>query len=296
MSRLIKIVIALGMLGLALFYVVTMPHPRGMDGFAGLTGDKARGEQVFQAAGCASCHMAPGATGAAQLVLAGGQSFPTAFGTFLAPNISPDPDQGIGEWSLVEFVRAVQDGVTPDNQHVFPAMPYVAYAKMLPQDVLDLKTFMDTLPPSATASLPHQVAFPFNIRRFLGGWKFLFGSDAYVLQGSLTPDVARGRYIAEAMAHCGECHTPRNLLGGLQTSNWLGGAAVLDGKGRVPNITPGELKWTGDEIFAYLTTGFTPSFDSVGGTMAHVVDNMAKLPTVDVREVVAYLKAVPAVP
>ncbi len=296
MSRLIRIVIALGMLGLVVAWFVTAPHPRSMAAFAGLTGDKTRGAQVFWASGCASCHMAPAATGDAQLVLAGGQSFATAFGTFLAPNISPDPDQGIGEWSLDEFVHAIQDGIRPDGSHEFPAMPYVAYAKMVPQDVLDLKAYMDTLPPSTTASLPHQVAFPFNIRRALGGWKFLFGSDAYVLQGTLTAQVGRGRYIAEAMAHCGECHTPRNLLGGLQKSSWLGGAAVLDGKGRVPNITPGKLTWSEDEIFAYLTTGFTPEFDSVGGAMAHVVDNMARLPEADVRAVVAYLKSVPAVP
>ena len=295
-SRLIRILVALGVFGAAVAWFVSATHPRDMAGFAGRTGDKARGAQVFWASGCASCHMAPGATGDAQLVLAGGQSFTTAFGTFLAPNISPDPDHGIGEWSLAEFVHAVQDGVTPNNQHEFPAMPYVAYAKMVPQDVLDLKTFMDTLPPSTAASLPHQVGFPFNIRRALGGWKFLFGSDAYVLQGTLTPEVERGRYIAEAMAHCGECHTPRNLLGGLQKSSWLGGAAVLDGKGRVPNITPGKLKWTEDEMFTYMTTGQTPSFDFVGGAMAHVVDNMARLPEADVRAVVAYLKAVPAVP
>ncbi|MEO6300350.1 MAG: c-type cytochrome, partial [Paracoccaceae bacterium] len=260
------------------------------------TGDKVHGEQVFWASGCASCHMADKASGDAQLVLSGGQSFATAFGTFLAPNISPDPTAGIGGWSLAQFVHAVQDGITPAGAHEFPAMPYVAYARMVPQDVVDLKAFMDTLPASTTASLPHQVSFPFNIRRSLGGWKLLFGSDAYVLQGSLSPEVERGRYIAEAMAHCGECHTPRNALGGLQKSNWLAGAPILDGKGRVPNITPGKLDWTEDDIVAYLTTGFTPKFNSVGGAMAHVVDNMAKLPAADVKAVAAYLIAVPAVP
>ena len=98
------------------------------------------------------------------------------------------------------------------------------------------------------------------------------------------------------MAHCGECHTPRNALGGLDTANWLAGAANPDGKGRVPNITPGKLTWSEDDIFAFMTTGFTPDFDVVGGSMAHVVDNMTHLPPEDVRAVVAYLKAVPAVP
>ena len=174
-------------------------------------------------------------------------------------------------------------------------MPFVAYAKMAPQDVVDLKAFMDTLPASDVASLPHEVGFPFNIRRSLGGWKFLFAvTGLCAAAGDLTPEVDRGRYIAESMAHCGECHTPRNLLGGLDRASWLGGAATPDGKGKVPNITPAVLDWSDEDIFAYLTTGFTPEFDVVGGHMAHVVENMAHLPEADVRAVVAYLKAVPA--
>ena len=130
----------------------------------------------------------------------------------------------------------------------------------------------------------------------MGGWKFLFAGGDFVVQGALSEQVTRGRYIAEAMAHCGECHTPRNVLGGLKKARWLGGAPLPDGKGRVPNITPGKLTWSAGDIFGYLTTGFTPDFDVVGGPMAHVVDNMAHLPEADVRAVVAYLQAVAAVP
>jgi mono/diheme cytochrome c family protein len=175
-------------------------------------------------------------------------------------------------------------------------MPYTAYAKMVPQDVVDLKLFMDGLPAATTPNLPHEVGFPFNIRRTLGGWKFLFAGGDYVITGDLTPEVERGRYIAESLAHCGECHTPRNGLGGLTTSRWLSGATMPDGKGKVPNITPAVLTWSADDVFAYLTTGFTPEFDVVGGAMAHVVENMARLPESDVRAVVAYLQSVPAVP
>ena len=296
MRRILTILIVLGLVGLGVFWVVTTPHPRDMTAYAGLTGDKAHGEQVFWATGCASCHAAFGAKDAARLVLSGGQKFASPFGTFLAPNISTDPIEGIGGWSLEAFVHAVQDGISPGGQHYFPAMPYVAYAKMAPQDVVDLKAYMDGLPASATASLPHEVGFPFNIRRSLGGWKFLFAGGDYVLQGDLSAQVQRGRYIAEAMAHCGECHTRRNPLGGLTTSKWLGGAPLPDGKGTVPNVTPAKLKWSAEDIFAFLTTGFTPDFDVVGGPMAHVVDNMTHLPEADVRAVVAYLQAVPAVP
>ncbi len=295
MRRLVLILIVLGAAGLAAFWFVTTPHLRDMAAYANLTGDKSHGEHVFWAAGCASCHAAPGAEGDAALVLSGGQTFPTQFGTFAAPNISPDPERGIGKWTLADFVHAVQDGVTPAGEHEFPAMPYEAYAKMAPQDVVDLRAFMIALPASTAPSQPHQVGFPFNIRRALGGWKLMFAGNSYVLQGDLSPQVQRGRYIAEALAHCGECHTPRNPLGGLTRSRWLAGGPLPDGKGKVPNITKGRLKWSDEDIFTYLTTGFTPDFNSPGGPMAHVVDNMKHLPPADVRAVVAYLKAVPAV-
>ena len=290
--------ILLAIVGLAVAWVVTTPHPRDMGPYAGLTGDKVHGQQVFWASGCASCHMEPKAEGDAQLVLAGGQAFVTQFGTFHAPNISPDPVQGIGGWDLAAFVHSVQDGVTPAGAHVYPAMPYTAYSHMVPQDVVDLKAFLDGLPPSAKPSLSHDLGFPFNIRRSLGGWKFLFASKDWVMPDSVatTPELQRGRYIVEAMAHCGECHTPRNFLGGLTRSSWLSGAPLPDGPGKVPNITPGKLTWSDKDIFSYLTTGFTPSFDVVGGAMSHVVANMAKLPAADVMDVVAYLKAIPAVP
>jgi mono/diheme cytochrome c family protein len=239
--------------------------------------------------------MAPGAKGADQLVLAGGLALPTQFGTFYAPNISSDPDQGIGGWSIATFAHAMQDGVTPDGAHEYPAMPYVAYAKMAPQDLVDLKAFIDSLPASATPNVEHDLTFPFTIRRTLGVWKLFAGNTDYVLTGDLTPEVTRGRYIAEALAHCGECHTPRDALGGLKRSAWLGGAAIDDGKSKVPNITQAQLDWSDADILTYLTTGATPDFDYVGGAMAHVVENMGHLPQSDVKAIVAYLKAVPAV-
>lgn len=295
MRRILVGLVVLGGLGLGLFWWLTAPVTRDLAAYEALTPDKTSGEQVFWATGCASCHMAPGAAGEAQLVLAGGQRFASPFGTFLAPNISSDPEAGIGGWTLAEFVHAVQDGVSPEGAHYFPAMPYAAYAMLAPQDVVDLKAFIDGLPADATASLDHEVGFPFNLRRSLGGWKLLFAGKGFALAQAASPDVARGRYIAEAMAHCGECHTPRNLLGGLKRGQWLGGAPAPDGKGRVPNITPAGLDWSEEEIFAYLTTGFTPDFDVVGGHMAHVVDNLSRLPEDDVRAIVAYLKAVPGV-
>ena len=295
MRRILLVLIGLGVLGAAAGLWLTRPQLRSLAAYEGLTADPDRGYGVFWAAGCASCHMAPGAKGEAQMVLTGGRAFPSAFGTFIAPNISPDPTAGIGGWTLAQFVGAVQDGVSPEGEHLYPALPYAAYSRMLPQDVVDLKAYMDSLPPDPTPSQPHQVGFPFNIRLAVGGWKLLFWNKDFHLQGTLTPQVERGRYIAEAMAHCAECHTPRNILGGMKTAQWLGGGPNPTGDGKIPNITPGKLTWSEAEIAEYLNTGFTPEFDSVGGPMVHVVENMARLRDTDRQAVAAYLKAIPAV-
>ncbi len=296
MTRAFFLLFALGLVGLATFWMVTTPVRLSEDVFAGLSGEAGRGEAVFHAAGCASCHMAPGASGEAELVLVGGQEIKSDFGTFLAPNITPDRVHGIGAWSLADLGNALLHGVSPDGAHYYPALPYWSYERMELQDVADLYVFLKTLSPDATPSQPHKVGFPFSVRRLVGGWKFLNMQPDFVIQGNLSLAEERGRYISEALAHCGECHTPRDALGGLDTSRWLGGAPNPSGQGTIPNITPGKLAWSEDEIVEYLTSGFTPEFDSVGGHMAHVVENMARLPEEDRRAVAAYLKKVPAVP
>ena len=293
--RIMRWLVVLGLVAAGGFYVMARPKPLAAAAVADLTGDPAKGELVFWATGCASCHMADKATGDAQLVLSGGQRFPSDFGTFVAPNISQDPDQGIGNWSLLDLANAITRGVSPEGEHYYPALPYGSYAKMEMQDVADLYAFMKTLPADATPSQPHELGFPFNIRSTIGGWKLLFLSNDWVLPGNLTPTATRGRYISEAMAHCGECHTPRNLLGGMDTARWLGGAANPSGDGRIPNVTPGKLGWAAADIVQYLTTGFTPEYDSVGGHMVHVVENMARLPESDRQAVAEYLLAVPSV-
>ncbi|QCO54807.1 cytochrome c [Pseudorhodobacter turbinis] len=295
MRRLIVSASVLALIGGGVFWFVTAPTPLAPEATANLTGDAKAGEAVFWAAGCASCHMAEGAEAEAELVLTGGQKFPSDFGTFIAPNISPDPTHGIGAWSIETFANAVTRGVSPDGSHYYPAFPYNAYNKMALQDVVNLKAFMDTLPASTAPSQAHDVGFPFNIRRSLGGWKFLFESDDWVIDGDLTVEETRGRYLSEALAHCGECHTPRNALGGLERGEWLAGGLDPSGKGRIPNITPAGLDWDEADIVGYLTSGFTPDYDSVGGHMVHVVENMARLPESDRAAVAAYLKRVPAV-
>lgn len=292
--RVLALLFVVALVGLGVFWVVTAPKPLPDDTFSGLTGDVEAGERVFWASGCASCHSAPGAEGDGRLVLAGGRAFESDFGTFHAPNISPSA-AGLADWSVTDLGNAMMRGISPGGAHHYPAFPFTSYTKAAPQDIADLHAFLQTLPTDDTANQPHDVGFPFNIRRLLGGWKFLYFKDDWVLTDAPDDTLARGRYLVEALGHCAECHTPRNALGALDTTRWLGGAPSPDGRGTIPNITPGKLDWTDADIAAYLTTGFTPDYDSAGGEMAEVVQNMANLPEADIAAIVAYLKAVPAI-
>lgn len=291
--RLIAIAILALVIAAAGLYV-TLPRTDGPEVLAGLTPDLANGETVFTAAGCASCHMADGATGEDRLVLTGGQAFPSGFGTFTAPNISPDPEAGIGDWSALDLWNAMHHGTGREGQHLYPAFPYGTYVRMAPQDVVDLHAYLMTLPASDAPSGPHDVGFPFSIRAGIGAWKMLYLDEDWVMQGDLSPEETRGREIVEAQAHCAECHTPRSPLGGLETgAAWLTGAPNPAGRGQFPDLTPPALDWSEDELFEYFTSGFTPEFDSAGGHMALVVENLSALPESDRAAVVAYLERLP---
>lgn len=294
MRRLFRLFLVLVILGLGVAYMVLRPNPLPDDALAGLSGDAGRGELVFWAGGCASCHTGEKASDEEKLVLKGGQRFPSPFGTFIAPNISNDPDVGIGAWSDLDLANAMVRGISPGGQHYYPVFPYASYAKAELQDVVDLRAYLATLPADPTPSGAHEVGFPFNIRLSLGGWKFLFLKDGWVVDGDLTEEEQRGRYLAEALGHCGECHTPRNALGGMDTGRWFAGGPVPAGRGNFPNITPAKLDWSNADIIEYLTSGFTPDYDSAGGHMALVVQNTARLPESDRAAITAYLKRVPA--
>ncbi|SFP59878.1 cytochrome c [Tranquillimonas alkanivorans] len=294
MPPILRWTLALAVLGIAAGWLLTRPQGFEAAALDGVSADVAHGEQVFLAAGCASCHVAPEAEAedGAPRVLSGGQRFASPFGTFLAPNISPHPVHGVGGWSDAELVTAIMHGVSPDGAHYYPAFPYAAYGRAEPEDILSLIAYLRTLPESDVPSQPHEVGFPFNIRRGLGLWKRLFVPEGWVVDAARTPEAARGRYLAEALAHCGECHTPRNVLGGLDTDRWLAGGPNPAGEGRIPNITPGGLDWSESDIVAYLTTGFTPEYDTAGGEMVAVIENLSQLPEADRQAIAAYLKAV----
>jgi mono/diheme cytochrome c family protein len=302
MRRLRQLIIALAMVGVVAAvaaWFLSAPAPLGADALASVpAGDASRGELVFSAAGCSSCHARPGSPDEARLELAGGLELDTPFGVFVAPNISQHPQDGIGGWSVADLANAMKRGVSPGGSHYFPSFPYTSYARMELGDIADLHAYMATLPAIAGAAPDHRIGFPFNVRRAMGLWKLLFFDESPVVQvAGASSAVERGRYLVEGPGHCGECHTPRNLVGGADTSRWLGGAPAAEGSGSVPNISPsGDFaSWTEADIVNLLETGFTPEFDSVGGQMALVVKNTARLPAEDRQAIAAYLKAVPPV-
>lgn len=292
--------------GAAALVLVTMPERLSGETLAAAAaeGDAARGERIFNLAGCASCHGMPGAGAeGSRLELGGGLRLTTGFGTFVAPNISPDERDGIGAWSPEDFANAMLRGVSPDGSHYYPAFPYTSYARMRPQDVADLWAFLGTLPAVEGRSGAHELSFPYNVRRGVGLWKALYfeTSDApvVVLPANTTEAAREGRYLVEGPGHCAECHTPRNAIGGPDLARWLAGARAAEGDGIVPNITGGEGgigDWSASDIAYYLESGFTPDFDSVGGSMAAVQRNMALLPEEDRQAIAAYLKALPPHP
>lgn len=285
--------------GAGVAYALTKPDPHPASYWAGLAApDLSHGEVLFWAGGCASCHAAAGAQGEALKVLSGGRALPTAFGTFHVPNISSDPQAGIGGWTLAQFGDAMTRGVGAKGEHLYPSFPYGSYARMTREDVNDLFGYLKSLPASDAIAAPHALNFPFNMRIAVGGWKLLYFSDAPRVDLAEAGDaVKRGQYLVEGPGHCGECHTPRNVLGGFQAGQWLAGGPNPEGEGRIPDITPGSQsigQWSEEEIVTYLETGFTPDFDSVGGSMVEVQQNLAHLPKSDLQAIAAYLKAVPA--
>lgn len=300
--RILAFLVALAVMGAAIGWFLTAPSRLDAATLRAFPeGDAERGEQVFWAAGCASCHARPQAEGDALLELAGGLELRTGFGNFVAPNISQHPRDGIGGWSRDDFANAMMRGVSPDGRHYFPAFPYTSYARMEPGDVADLFAFMRTLPEIEGRAPDNALRFPFNIRRGVGLWKQLNldPSPVVALPADAGEAVLRGRYLVEGPGHCGECHTPRDVTGGIDRSRWLSGAPAAEGDGTVPNITTGEggiRSWSETDIAYFLESGFTPDFDSAGGHMALVVKNLARLPAEDRQAIAAYLKAVPERP
>ncbi len=200
------------------------------------TPDLANGKNMFYAGGCASCHATPNQEDKTKL--GGGLGLKSPFGTFYVPNLSPDPNDGIGKWSEADFVTAMLKGTSPDGRHYFPAFPYTSYQRMRTEDVRDLFAYIKTLPAVQGRVRDHDVPFPFNVRRTLGGWKFLFlDGKPFQPDPSKSAQWNRGAYLVNGPGHCAECHSPRNPLGGIVSAQRFAGGPNPEGEGWVPNIT-----------------------------------------------------------
>ena len=299
MRRLLITLAAFALVGLAGFWVLTDPRVVSPAPEIGTlpAADVENGRVLFAAGGCASCHATPGQDDRTRL--GGGLALESPFGTFHAPNISPHTRDGIGNWGVKDFVDAMATGTSPSGQHYYPSFPYTSYRLMPPRALADLFAYIRTLPQVEGRAPGHDLRFPFNIRRVVGGWKLLFFDGT-----PFRPDPAksaewnRGAYLVNGPGHCAECHSTRNALGAIVQSTRFTGGPDPEGKGTVPNITQAENalgKWSKEEIAELLKTGFTPGFDSVGGSMAAVVRNTSQLPDADRLAMAEYLKSLQAV-
>ncbi|HKH03434.1 MAG TPA: cytochrome c [Bradyrhizobium sp.] len=295
LRKLILLAIVAGVIGLALFWFLTIPGTVPASALAAHTPNLANGKEMFYAGGCASCHATPEQTDKTKL--GGGLGLHSPFGTFYVPNVSPDPKDGIGSWNEQQFVTAMSKGTSPDGKHYFPAFPYPSYTLMPVNDVRDLFAYLKTLPAVQGKIRDHDVQFPFNIRRNVGGWKLMFFKDeTFKPDASKSAEWNRGAYLVNGPGHCAECHSPRNFMGGIKAGQRFAGGPNPEGKGWVPNITQKGLKdWSKADIEYMLESGQLPDGDSVGQQMTAVVRNTAELSATDRSAIATYLKSLPPV-
>ena len=295
MRFLAKVFLVLLVLGAAALYALTMPSRTVPGSLPSRAADLANGETMFNVGGCVSCHASPGQGDKRRL--GGGLALATPFGTFKAPNISPDRRSGLGDWTEEQFVDAMRSGTGRKGEHLYPAFPYTSYQRMRVDDVRDLFAFLKTLPPVARASEPHALSFPFNVRLGLGLWKLLYLDDkTFAADPARSAELNRGAYLVEGAGHCAECHSPRDVFGGIVAAKRFAGGIDAEGKEWVPNITQhadGIAEWSQKDIAFMLENGLTPSSASVASTMADVVANTGKLSPEDRAAMAAYLKSLP---
>jgi len=251
-----------------------------------------RGRWLADAADCTVCHTAKGGT-----QYAGGFAFQLPFGTIYSSNITPDKEFGIGNWTDAQFLSAVRRGIDDEGQHLYPAMAYTSYRYMTDADVLAIKAYLFSLAPVHADVPKNSLAFPFNQRWLMGFWNVFFAPDQRFRPNiSQSPAWNRGAYLAEALAHCGECHTPRNLAFALNNRRKFAGET--NAGWRAYNITSdratGIGAWSDAQLFEYLSTGHAVGRGTASGPMGEAVDqSFRKMPPEDIRALVAYLRTIP---
>ena len=254
-----------------------------------------RGAYLARAADCMVCHTTAGGK-----EYAGGLGFKLPFGTLYSTNITPDKDTGIGNYSDQDFLTAMHRGIRRDGARLYPAMPFTSYTYISDADALAIKAYLFSLPPVRAAAPENTLMFPFNQRWAMGFWAALFNPDTrFQPDTSKSPEWNRGAYLAEALAHCGECHTPRNLAFALDNRRKFAGAVTAGW--RAFNISSdkstGVGGWSDDDLAAYLSTGHASGHGTASGPMGEVVDHsFSRMAAEDVRAMMAYLRSVPATP
>jgi mono/diheme cytochrome c family protein len=262
---------------------------------AAAQGDARRGEYLAKAGGCVGCHTDTRQDAAPY---AGGRALKTPFGTFYGPNLTPHPQAGIGRWSYNDFAAAMRQGRRPDGANYFPAFPYPSFTRISDGDLADLWAYLRTLKPSAQPSRPHELGLLYRWRVVLYPWKWLFFTPGpFRADPAKSANVNRGAYLAQALGHCGECHTARNFLGGPKSDRYLAGAKLGE-RTNASNLTPTKLKKYGDaELKDILTSGLYPDGDVIGETMEEVVRNTtSQLTPQDLDALIAFLRALRPLP
>jgi mono/diheme cytochrome c family protein len=257
-----------------------------------------RGEYLYKLSGCENCHSDREHDGAR---LAGGRKLATPLGVFYAPNITPDKETGIGRWSEADFMRALREGKSPSGYNYYPSFPYTSYTRLSDADMRALWGYLRTIPAARQANEPHELPWYLRFRPLLTFWKWLyFDAGAFQPVAAKSAEWNRGAYLVQGAGHCGECHTPRNQLGGYRKGHTLAGTMQGPEGSVVPNITPdrqfGIGKWKRSELVQYLESGVRSDGDCAGSLMAEIIDNGLKyLPAGDLQAIATYVADVPAV-
>jgi mono/diheme cytochrome c family protein len=275
---------ALGFFALAWRPAIAPVDPPPDSSFA--TASIEKGAVLAGAGYCMVCHTRPGG-----LPYAGGYGLRTPFGTIYSTNITPDPETGIGRWSLAAFTRAMHEGVSRDGSHLFPAFPYDHFTKVSDEDVAALYAYVMTRAPVRGSAPANTIRFPLNIRALQEGWKILFFRNGrYQPNPSKSAEWNRGAYLAEGLSHCGGCHTPRNLLGAEKARNAYAGAAIEDWIApALTDANPAPVPWTDSELYGYLRRGVSALHGVSAGPMSPVVHTgLAQVPDNDIRAIAVY--------
>src|SRR5580692_1076614 len=248
-----------------------------------------RGRDLAAIGNCSDCHTAPGGK-----TFAGGVSVPTPFGTIYSSNITPDPETGIGRWPEAAFRRAMRSGVDRAGQHLYPTFPYDHFTNVNDEDDRALYAFLMTRPAVRAPTPANDLAFPFNQRFAVAGWKLLFlKAGTYKADAAQSAEWNRGAYLVEGLAHCGACHTPRNALGAERTSATFSGGDVDNWHAYAINSrSPSPVPWDTEALFSYLRRGWHPDHGVARGPMAEVVSNLSSVPESDVHAIAAYMASV----